>query len=58
MAGAPDPLDFLDLEISTALSYLMRESGVRIRLGEALQAVESHVSQHIGDEIARGEATV
>ena len=33
-------LDFLDLEISTALSYLMRESGVRIRLGEALQAVE------------------
>ena len=34
-------LDFLDLEISTALSYLMRESGVRIRLGEALQAVES-----------------
>ena len=33
-------LDFLDLEISTALSYLMREGGVRIRLGEALQAVE------------------
>jgi glycerol-3-phosphate acyltransferase PlsX len=24
----------------------------------ALQAVESHVSQHIGDEIARGGATV
>ncbi len=34
-------LDFLDLEISTALAYLMRESGVRIRLGEALRAVES-----------------
>jgi len=34
-------LDFLDLEISTALAYLMRESGVRIRLGETLQAVES-----------------
>jgi NAD(P) transhydrogenase len=33
-------LDFLDLEISGALSYLMRERGVRIRLGENLKAVE------------------
>ena len=33
-------LDFLDVEISTALAYLMRESGVRIRLGEAIQSVE------------------
>jgi NAD(P) transhydrogenase len=33
-------LDFLDLEISGALSYLMRERGVRIRLGEDLNGVE------------------
>jgi NAD(P) transhydrogenase len=33
-------LDFLDLEISNALSYLMRDRGVRIRLGETLKAVE------------------
>ena len=43
-------LDFLDLEISTALAFLMRESGVRIRLGEQLQAVEcdeEHVHTHL-----------
>ena len=34
-------LDFLDLEISNALGYLMREAGVRIRLGEHLKAAES-----------------
>lgn len=42
-------LDFLDLEISTALSFLMREQGVRIRLGETLKAVEcmdGHVLAH------------
>ncbi len=42
-------LDFLDLEISTALSFLMREQGVRIRLGETLRAVEctdGHVLAH------------
>jgi NAD(P) transhydrogenase len=33
-------LDFLDLEVSNALSYLMREKGVRIRLGETLSGVE------------------
>ncbi len=33
-------LDFLDLEISNALAYLMREQGIRIRLGETLNAVE------------------
>lgn len=33
-------LDFLDLEISNALAYLMREQGIRIRLGETLTAVE------------------
>ncbi|MDH5752508.1 MAG: Si-specific NAD(P)(+) transhydrogenase, partial [Deltaproteobacteria bacterium] len=31
-------LDFLDLEISNALAYLMREQGVRIRLGETLES--------------------
>jgi len=35
-------LDFLDQEISNALDYLMRERGVRIRLNEVLEAVESH----------------
>ena len=42
-------LDFLDLEISTALSFLMRDQGVRIRLGETLRAVEctdGHVLAH------------
>ena len=42
-------LDFLDLEISTALSFLMRDHGVRIRLGETLRAVEcrdGHVLAH------------
>lgn len=33
-------LDFLDLEISNALAYLMREQGIRIRLGETLDKVE------------------
>ena len=33
-------LDFLDVEISNALAYLMREQGIRIRLGETLSAVE------------------
>lgn len=33
-------LDFLDLEISTALSFLMRDQGIRIRLSETLNAVE------------------
>ena len=33
-------LDFLDLEISNALAFLMREQGIRIRLGETLNAVE------------------
>jgi NAD(P) transhydrogenase len=33
-------LDFLDLEISNALAYLMREGGIRIRLSEELKAVE------------------
>ena len=33
-------LDFLDLEVSNALAYLMREQGIRIRLGENLTAVE------------------
>jgi NAD(P) transhydrogenase len=33
-------LDYLDLEISNALAYLMRETGVRIRLGEELTAAE------------------
>ncbi|MDH4248643.1 MAG: Si-specific NAD(P)(+) transhydrogenase [Deltaproteobacteria bacterium] len=32
-------LDFLDLEMSNALGFLMRENGVRIRLGEDLQGV-------------------
>lgn len=32
-------LDFLDLEISNALSFLMRDQGIRIRLGETLNAV-------------------
>ncbi len=43
-------LDFLDLEISNALAYLMRESGIRIRLGEVLTAVENddnHVYAHL-----------
>ncbi|MEE8396273.1 MAG: Si-specific NAD(P)(+) transhydrogenase, partial [bacterium] len=33
-------LDFLDLEISNALAFLMRDAGIRIRLGEHLLAVE------------------
>ncbi len=33
-------LDFLDREISNALAFLMREQGIRIRLGETLNAVE------------------
>jgi NAD(P) transhydrogenase len=33
-------LDFLDLEISNALAFLMREQGIRIRLGETLAAVQ------------------
>jgi len=43
-------LDFLDLEISNALAYLMRDSGVRIRLGENLERVETdadHVYAHM-----------
>ncbi|MDH4225683.1 MAG: Si-specific NAD(P)(+) transhydrogenase [Deltaproteobacteria bacterium] len=34
-------LDFLDKEISNMLTYLMRESGIRIRLGEKLVKVET-----------------
>lgn len=34
-------LDFLDIEISNALAYLMRESGIRIRLSEELASVEA-----------------
>lgn len=37
-------LDFLDFEISNSLGYLMRENGVRIRLGEELESVESDES--------------
>lgn len=33
-------LDFLDLELSNALTYMMREQGIRIRLGETLTGVE------------------
>ena len=43
-------LDFLDLEISNALAYLMREGGIRIRLGENLKEVETderHVYAHM-----------
>ena len=32
-------LDFLDVEISTALTFLMRDQGIRIRLSETLSAV-------------------
>ena len=32
-------LDFLDLEISNALAFLMRDQGIRIRLGEQLSTV-------------------
>ncbi|MCZ6628658.1 MAG: Si-specific NAD(P)(+) transhydrogenase [SAR324 cluster bacterium] len=38
-------LDFLDSEISNALAYLMREQGIRIRLGETLNAVECRDDQ-------------
>jgi len=34
-------LDFLDQEISNALDYLMRDRGVRIRLSEVLEAVDT-----------------
>ena len=43
-------LDFLDQEISNALDYLMRERGVRIRLNEVLEAVntdEAEVSAYL-----------
>ena len=43
-------LDFLDLEISNALAYLMREAGIRIRLGEHLEDVKTdahHVFAHM-----------
>ncbi|MEE8433366.1 MAG: Si-specific NAD(P)(+) transhydrogenase, partial [bacterium] len=43
-------LDFLDLEISNALAYLMREAGIRIRLSEHLKEVETdehHVYAHM-----------
>ena len=34
-------LDFLDLELSNALGFLMRDQGIRIRLGEQLSGVRS-----------------
>jgi len=37
----PVLLDFLDQEISNMLTYLMREGGVRVRLGETLRQVEA-----------------
>ena len=43
-------LDFLDLEISNSLGYLMRDQGVRIRLGEVLSEVKTddeHVYAHM-----------
>ncbi len=37
-------LDFLDREISTFVNYLMRDSGVRVRLGEDLQKVKAEAN--------------
>lgn len=47
-------LDFLDLEISNALAYLMRESGIRIRLGELLKAVECN-ENHVYAQLESGK---
>jgi len=41
----PQLLDFLDLEFSTALTYLMRDQGIRVRPGEKLSKAEWNDSE-------------
>ncbi|MDH4121703.1 MAG: Si-specific NAD(P)(+) transhydrogenase [Deltaproteobacteria bacterium] len=48
-------LDFLDLEIANMLTYLMREAGIRLRLGETLTGVE-HDSENVYAQMESGKA--